>query len=305
MANPRVFVSSTWYDLRYVRENLKYFIRTIGYDPVLAEEGNVFYDPSAHVHDACLTEIPNCQMLVLIIGGRHGSNFKNEKGSITNFEFRQAKESKIPIFALVENAVLGDFYLYKENRGNDKIDEKEIRYPNADNYQIFEFIDEVQSASLNNALVPFRDFNDIESYLRQQWAGMLFGFLSQKSQADKVEDTLEMLTKISSRVEMLSSQILKSVGTPIAKVTASLYDMMLEDEVIRDLAFMGARPRPEHILNYTSYRSCFKAIKGKALGIYSDEDEEGEYSFTVSGDGSISRARFERTRRDTRSFERR
>jgi hypothetical protein len=123
---------------------------------------------------------------------------------------------------------------------------------------------------------------------------MLFGFLSQKSQADKVEDTLEMLTKISSRVEMLSSQILKSVGTPIAKVTASLYDMMLEDEGIRDLAFMGARPRPEHILNYTSYRSCFKAIKGKALGIYSDEDEEGEYSFTVSGDGSISRARFER-----------
>lgn len=37
MAVPRVFVSSTWYDLKYIRENLKYFIRGLGYEPVLAE----------------------------------------------------------------------------------------------------------------------------------------------------------------------------------------------------------------------------------------------------------------------------
>ena len=38
MAVPRVFVSSTCYDLKYIRENLKYFIRSLGYEPVLSEE---------------------------------------------------------------------------------------------------------------------------------------------------------------------------------------------------------------------------------------------------------------------------
>ena len=52
MPAPRVFVSSTCYDLRYIRENLKFFIRTLGFEPVLSEEGAVFYDPSMPVEDA-------------------------------------------------------------------------------------------------------------------------------------------------------------------------------------------------------------------------------------------------------------
>jgi hypothetical protein len=42
MATPRVFISSTCYDLKYIRENLKFFIQNAGYEPVLSEEGNVF-----------------------------------------------------------------------------------------------------------------------------------------------------------------------------------------------------------------------------------------------------------------------
>lgn len=67
MPTPRIFVSSTCYDLKYIRENLKFFIRNLGYEPILSEEGNVFYDPSLHVQDACLAEVPSCQVLLLII----------------------------------------------------------------------------------------------------------------------------------------------------------------------------------------------------------------------------------------------
>jgi len=67
MPAPRVFISSTWYDLRYIRENLKYFITSLGYDPILSEEGDVFYDPSKHVQDAGLAEVPSCQIFVSII----------------------------------------------------------------------------------------------------------------------------------------------------------------------------------------------------------------------------------------------
>ena len=94
MASPRVFVSSTWYDLRYIRENLKYFIRTLGYEPVLSEEGSVFYDPKIHVQDACICEIPNCQLFILIIGGRCGAAFKDTRPSVMSAEYLEAARLK-------------------------------------------------------------------------------------------------------------------------------------------------------------------------------------------------------------------
>jgi hypothetical protein len=41
MARPRVFISSTFYDLKQVRSALEIFIKNIGYDPVLHERGAV------------------------------------------------------------------------------------------------------------------------------------------------------------------------------------------------------------------------------------------------------------------------
>src|SRR5882724_3059201 len=111
MAAPRIFVSSTCYDLRYIRENLKFFTKNLGYEPVLSEEGAVFYNPSLHVQDACLAEVPTCQLFMLIIGGRFGSEFKGSDKSITNHEYLEAVRAKIPIFALVEKAVHDQYYL--------------------------------------------------------------------------------------------------------------------------------------------------------------------------------------------------
>ncbi|MFK5895110.1 MAG: DUF4062 domain-containing protein [Pseudomonadota bacterium] len=105
MAAPRVFISSTFYDLKYVRDNLKYFVKTIGYEPVLSEEGSVFYNPVEHTHDACLSELPNCQILVLIIGGRYVGEFHDKEHSITNAEYKEAVKLNIPVFALVDQQV--------------------------------------------------------------------------------------------------------------------------------------------------------------------------------------------------------
>ena len=177
MAIPRVFISSTCYDLKYIRENLKYFIHTLGYEPVLSEEGSIFFDPRKDVTDSCLSEVPNCQLFVLIIGGRFGGEYKDTEKSITNVEYEEATRLKIPVFALVEHAVNAQYQVYLSNKENKNIDENEINYPAVDSIKIFEFIGEVRHNAVNNALVPFRDFADIESYLRKQWAGMMFSFL--------------------------------------------------------------------------------------------------------------------------------
>lgn len=285
MATPRVFISSTCYDLKYIRENLRYFVKTLGYEPILSEDGNVFYNPALHTHDACLTEIPNTQIFVLVIGGRYGGKYKDGDDSITNAEYREAVRLKIPIFALVDSAVYNEHHLYLKNKGNKGIDLEKLVFPAVDSIKIFDFIDEVKSCAVNNALVPFRDFGDIESYLRQQWAGMMFDFLNSRNETRRVHDTLTTLAEMNSRIEMLSKQILVSVGTEDAKIDAELYEELLSSEAIRDLAYCEVRPTPVHVFVNSSFRQC-----AKSLGLKLSIEETDRIS--IGPLGKISRPRF-------------
>jgi hypothetical protein len=283
MAVPRVFVSSTWYDLKYIRENLKYFIRGLGYEPVLAEEGSVYFDPRLHAQDACLAEVPNCQVLVLIIGGRLGSSYKSSETSVTNAEYREAVRLRIPIFALIEQAVLNDFRVYESNKTNPSIDVSRIAYPAVDNIGVFSFIEEVRANAVNNALVPFRDFSDIECYLRQQWAGMMHSFLTVRNEGERVSENLSVMKQMSERIEMLSRQILVSVGTEEAKMTAELYDVLIGNLATREMQFIGCRPTPGAILGNESFQACVFRLGGKLKVV--DDDE-----FSITGTGEIDGA---------------
>ena len=286
MAAPRVFVSSTWYDLKYIRENLKYFIRSLGYEPVLSEEGSIFFDPQIEVKQAAIAEVPNCQLFILVIGGRFGSEIKDTGRSVTNEEYHEAVRLKIPVFALVEQGSHSDFSVYVANRGREDINTSQINYPSVDDHRIFEFISEVRGNAINNALVPFRDFGDIESYLRQQWASMMFSYITTTNEEARIGDTLSMLTEMNERIEMLSKQILRSVGTEHAKLSAQLYDLILSSEAIRDLAWIGLKPTPVSVLLNSTYRSCAKSLGG-TLNIVDSDD------FSLGSDSSISRPRFE------------
>lgn len=234
MATPKVFISSTCYDLKYIRDNLRYFISTLGYEPILSEDGAVFFDPNNHTHDSCLTEIPNCQLFVLIIGGRHGGKFQGTEDSITNMEYREAIKNRIPVFTLVESGVLHDHHSYSNNKKNIEIDLKKFHFPSSDSIKIFEFIDEVRKASSNNALIPFRDFNDIESYLRKQWAGMMYKFLTETSAAQKVQNTLDTLKEMNEKIEFLTNKILNDVGQQKSKDAIFLYDYIYQSDFVKD-----------------------------------------------------------------------
>jgi hypothetical protein len=256
MAIPRVFVSSTCYDLRYIRENLKFFIKNMGFEPVLSEEGSVYYDPGKHVQDACLAEVPNCQMFVLIIGGHFGSSYKDKPESVVNHEYREAVSKKIPVFAMVEQQVYAEYRVYQKNKENKNIDATKIAYPGVDSTRIFDFMEEVQGKSVNNALVPFSDFNELESYLKQQWAGMMFSFLTRKSEAERVSSTLETLTAMSSKIEFLSKQILSSVGKDVEKLNAQLYEIISTSpfESLRFDAHFPGLFSPANIINEMDLR---------------------------------------------------
>lgn len=279
MPAPRIFVSSTCYDLKYIRENLKFFVRSLGYEPVLSEEGSVFYDPALSVQDACLVEVPACQLFVLIVGGRHGSKYKDSGQSITNAEYSEAVKARIPIFALVDRAVNEEFRLFLSNKSNTEIDANKIRYPAVDSTRIFEFIETVQSQALNNALVPFSDFEEMQTYLKQQWAGLLFRFLTTESEAKRVGEALAALSMATQNIEFLTRQVVNSVGDQITKTTIEFYDVMLGFEVVRDLTTWNLKPSPKAIVaNETLDALCENKI---TVDTYEDDDEG--YSLTYGG----------------------
>jgi len=286
MAIPRVFISSTCYDLKYIRENLKYFIKTLGYEPVLSEEGSIYFDPTLSTQDSCLREVPSCQLFILIIGGRFGETYNDTGASITNVEYREAVKSRIPIFAIVDNSVLSEYFVYQKNKANPKINGTKIIYPSVDSTKIFDFIEEVRRSSVNNALAPFNNFSDIEVYLRQQWAGMMFTFLTRQNEDRRVADTLSTLTQISEKVEFLSTQILKSIGTEEAKLMTELYDVMVGSTCLRTLTWFNLKPAPKDILQNDTFKDCAAALGKDLMSVSSDD-------FELSSDGSIAARKFE------------
>jgi hypothetical protein len=73
MAKPRIFVSSTFYDLKYIRGTLEQFILQMGYEPALFEKGDITFPHDRSIEESCIQEVGLCDILILIVGGRYGS----------------------------------------------------------------------------------------------------------------------------------------------------------------------------------------------------------------------------------------
>ncbi len=159
MAFPRVFVSSTCYDLGEIRDGLVSFITSYSYEPVLSERGDIFYHPDFHTHESCIQEIDNCQLFILIIGGRFGGHYIiDRKKSMVNAEYEAARHCAIPVFSFIKREVLEDLRLYEKNKANKDIVGK-IVFPSIEQqeyaHDIFELINEVRNSPVNNgASIP-------------------------------------------------------------------------------------------------------------------------------------------------------
>lgn len=274
MPAPRVFVSSTCYDLKYIRENLRFFVRSLGFEPVLSEDGAVFYDPKLHVADACVAEVPSCQIFVLIIGGRYGSQYKGK--SVTNSEYDAAVTAKLPIFALVEREVLEQSRVYAANRVGMSSGTQKIVFPAVDSTYVFDFIESVQANTINNALVPFADFEEMQSYLKKQWASMFHQFLTNTSEAKRVGDILVAISQSTDKIDFVTRQLLSATGDPIAKLKVEFYDYLIQNQLSHDLVCWKIQPSPQQFLKHESLDSL-------CGGQIEEDDDEDDYTLTYGG----------------------
>lgn len=168
MSKPRVFISSTFYDLRLVRLELDKFLRTLGYEPVRNETGDIPYGKTEALENYCYKEIGNVDILISIIGSRFGSPSEGDKArSISNVELKTALKENKHVFIFIEKNVFIEYETYLLNK------DKEIEYKYVDNTNIYKFIEEIKSLPNNNNIKEFETADDITSYLREQFAGLM------------------------------------------------------------------------------------------------------------------------------------
>lgn len=241
MPSPKVFVSSTCYDLGMAREQLRAFLLRLGYDPILSEYSDVLYDPRTHTHTSCIQDVPNADMVVLLIGSRFGGravpealslidleNLVNssfdvtvlkdpEKLSITQLEVLKAIDASVPVFAFVDEKVMHDQLVYQKNKDlSDKIKFPSIDKPDTARY-IFEFISFLHHRNKGNAVIPFSRISDIESHLLKQW-GSLFQKLL-REQREGASESRKMFT-ISEQIEDIKTAIISTIGNAQSREVA-------------------------------------------------------------------------------------
>src|SRR5258708_35607637 len=188
MARPRVFISSTFYDLRQVREDLERFIKELGYEPVRNETGAIPYDKAEKLETAAYREVELCDIIVAIVGGRFGTDSQDDPGfSISQAELRRALERGIQVFIFVERNVLSEYSTYLLNKGS-----KDTRYRFDDNLKIYDFVEQIFKLPRNNPIAPFETSVEIVEYLRTQWAGLFQRFLQQQTRLSEVRVLEEM-----------------------------------------------------------------------------------------------------------------
>jgi hypothetical protein len=182
MARPRVFVSSTFYDLRQVRADLERFVSQLGYDPILHERGRVPYGSKKELEEYCYREIDLCDIVVSIIGGRYGTGSQQQPYSISQTELKRAVDRGKAVFIFVERSVYAEYQTYLKNKKT-----KGVVYNFVDNTAIYEFIEEVEALPRNNPIAPFETAQDIAAFLQEQWAGLFQRFLQEQSRAKEME----------------------------------------------------------------------------------------------------------------------
>lgn len=217
---PRIFLSSTFYDLKYIREDLANFVRAHDYEPILFEDGDIGYTPGKSLDMSCYEAMKNSDMVILIIGGEYGSAATGEEKdefkeymSVTRKEFRTAIDNGIPVFVMIDKKVMAEYGVYEANYEKIECQEWNINFVNTKNINIFRFIKEIK----NMSVLPIQEFEkstDIKEFIGKQWADMFKNYLTLlkgEREDKKIEGSVNELKDLVQRMGIMLNSVGKNV----------------------------------------------------------------------------------------------
>lgn len=239
MARPRVFISSTFYNLKEVRSALEEFVRGMGYDAIVTD--NITYLPGQPIDESCYLEAGSCDIFVLIIGGRYGSEvsetdtdeekaFYDQYKSITRKEFESALERDVPIYVAVDRAVQIEYGTWDVNRDNES-----VNYRHVDSVNVFRLVEFIR----NKTQTPVHEFEqsaEILEWLREQWSGLFQKMLTQRSEQKRLaslEAQVGELREVSTTFKRYLEVMLQSTGKKDASEVIAEEDARLAEQKLR------------------------------------------------------------------------
>lgn len=246
MAKPRVFISSTYYDLKHIRASLDLFVESLGFEPVLSEKGAIAYSPDVPLDESCYREVGGADLFVLIIGGRYGTEATGQKkgphafferyDSITKKEYEEAARRDIPTYVLIDASVYSEYHTYLRNKGVES-----ISFAHVESVNIYHLVESILNKPRNNPVQTFERFSDIEEWLREQWAGLfreLLQKMSNQQQLSELSSQIADLREVNSTLKTYLEAVLRGESS------SSKSETLIEAEAKR----LEERRRHEQIL---------------------------------------------------------
>jgi Domain of unknown function (DUF4062) len=155
-----VFVSSTCYDLKSLREHIRRDIASWGHDPVLSEYPSFPVSPDLSTVENCKKFVKDrADIFVLIVGGKRGSLDPKTESSVVNSEYREARTAGLDCIVFVDRQVWDLLPIYRNNKGTDFA-------PTVDSAAVFDFLEELIADT--RWIYPFTKTDDILTTLRVQ-----------------------------------------------------------------------------------------------------------------------------------------
>lgn len=289
MAKPRIFVSSTFYDLRQIRIDLDRFIREMGYEGVLNEFGNIPYGKDDKLEDYCYKEISSIDILVSIIGGRYGSQSTHDENSISQIELRTALELNKQVYIFIEKNVYAEYQTYLLNKDNEK-----TKYRFVDNTKIYDFINIIENLQSNNNIHGFESSSDIINYLKDQWAGLFQRFLQEQPRLKEISllKGIESTAKTLNQLVNFLTEERKDRDTAIQDILLSNHPAMDEVRTLLKVNYRVFFTSKDELSEWLSARGYTESEFDILFGV--DDVDYYEYNYTDSRQKKLMTLKFQK-----------
>lgn len=204
MAVPRVFISSTYYDLKQARNNIGDFVKGLGYEPVMHERSGVAYTQTEPLEIDCYHELASCDIVVCIIGNHFGSKSSVNDFSITMNEINTAIKNKKKVYIFIANDVFIENRTYEQNK-----DTGTFKSAYTDDIKIHEYISELKNNNKIHMIESFETTEQIIRTLKLQFAGLFQNLLAREAsmtEAKTAYDLQETADGIKNLVDQFDKQ---------------------------------------------------------------------------------------------------
>lgn len=294
---PRIFVSSTFYDLKYIREDLSSFIKAHDFESIMFEDGDIGYTPGRALDESCYEMMRSADMVILVIGGLYGSPATGEEKdgfreymSVTRNEFRTAVNEGIPIYAFIDAKVYSEYAIYEMNVR--EIEEKNvnIRFSATKDINIFRFIKEIKSIG-NIVITEFTKLTQIKEFLSKQWSDMFKKYLdilkeekNEKKLVTAVDEMKLLINKMDTMLDSIGKKVLgESENVKYSDVVeeieiSRICDILSDKLTVGEFVSGDRQGNVEKFLSVIMELISNQAIREKDFG---KEKEFDDYMFEV------------------------